>query len=121
MDRDRMEEYYKTFNTGNLEALETFYTDDVVLEYQDLILNGRDAVLGHFKEYFHTVREKITPLQIFINDKNIAVELNDTFTAKIDLPDLMGKSVKAGESVSVKFGGFYKVRGDRICHVKLYS
>jgi ketosteroid isomerase-like protein len=121
MDRDRMEEYYKTFNTGNLEALETFYTDDVVLEYQDLLLKGRDAVLGHFKEYFHTVREQITPLQIFINDTDVAVELNDTLTAKIDLPDLMGKPVKAGESVSVKFGGFYKVRGDRICHVKLYG
>jgi ketosteroid isomerase-like protein len=121
MDRERVKEYYKTFNTGNLEALETFYTDDVVLEYQDLLLKGRDAVLGHFKEYFHTVREQITPLQIFINDTDVAVELNDTLTAKIDLPDLMGKSVKAGESVSVKFGGFYKVRGDRICHVKLYS
>jgi ketosteroid isomerase-like protein len=121
MDRERMKEYYKTFNTGNLEALETFYTDDVVLEYQDIILNGRNAVLGHFKEYFHAVREQITPLRIFINDTDVAVELNDTLTAKIDLPDLMGKSVKAGESVSVKFGGFYKVRGDRICHVKLYS
>ncbi len=121
MDRERMKEYYKIFNTGNLEALETFYTDDVVLEYQDMILNGRKAVLGHFKEYFHSVREELTPLQIFINDTNIAVELNDIITAKIDLPDLMGKSVKAGESVTVKFGAFYKASGDRICHVKLYS
>ena len=121
MDRERMKEYYKTFNTGDLEALETFYTDDVVLEYQDVILNGRNAVLGHFKEYFNSVREQITPLQILVNDTDVAVELNDTLTAKIDLSDLMGKSVKAGESVSVKFGAFYKARGDRIYHIKLYS
>ena len=120
MDRKRMEEYYKTFNAGDLETIATLYTDDVVLEFRDIVLNGKNAVMRHFKEYFRTVREKITPLQIFINDPNIAVELSDRLTAKIDLPDLMGKSVKAGESVTVKFGGFYKARGEKICHVKLY-
>lgn len=120
MDRRRMEEYYETFNTGDLEAIAALYTDDVVLEFRDIILNGKDAVMGHFKEYFNTVSEQITPLQIFINDSNIAVELSDKLTAKIDLPDLMGKSVKAGQSVTVKFGGFYKARGERISHVKLY-
>ena len=120
MDREKMEKYYKTFNTGNLEAIAALYTDDVVLEFRDIVLNGKNAVMGHFKEYFNTVREEITPLQIFINDPNIAVELSDKLTAKIDLPDLMEKSVKAGESVTVKVGAFYKARGEKICHVKLY-
>ena len=120
MDKEWMKKYYETFNTGDLETIAALYTDDVVLEFRDIVLNGKDAVMGHFKNYFDTVREEITPLQIFIDDSSIAVELSDRMTAKIDLPDLMGKSVNAGGSITVKFGGFYKARGDRICHVKLY-
>lgn len=121
VDRKRMEEYYEIFNTGNLETIATLYTDDVVLEFRDVTLNGKNAVIGHFKEFFHTAREDITPLQIFVNDPNIAVEISDKLTAKIDLADLMGKSVKAGESITINFGAFYKVRGERICHIKLYG
>ena len=121
MDREGMQKYYETFNTGNLEAIATCYTEDVVLEYHDMILNGRNAVMGHFKEYFNSVREHLTPLQIVIEDNNIAVELSDTLTAKIDLPDLMGEAVNAGESVIIKFGGFYKAHGNKIYHITLYS
>ena len=121
MDQEGMQEYYETFNSANLEAIAACYTEDVVLEYHDMILNGRDAVIGHFKEYFTAVREHITPLQIVIEDNIIAVELSDTLTAKMDLPDLMGEAAKAGESVIVKFGAFYKARGNKIYHITLYS
>jgi ketosteroid isomerase-like protein len=81
VDRKRMEECYEIFNTGNVETIATWYTDDVVLEFRDITLNGKNAVIGHFKEFFHTVREEITPLQIFGNNPNIAVEVSDKLTA----------------------------------------
>ncbi len=121
MDIKRMHKYYETFNTCDLEALEDFYTEDLTLDYQTITIKGRKAILDYFKDYFNAVKEKITPLQIFIDGDNIAVEISDELTAKVDIPDLMGTPVKANESIVVKFGAFYDARGDKICRIRLYG
>ena len=74
--------------------MDDFYTEDLTLDYQTLSIKGKTAVLDYFKDYFNGVKEKLTPLQIFIDGDNIAVEISDELTAKVDIPDLMGTPVK---------------------------
>ena len=50
MDKERMRVYYETYNKSIDEAILTFYADDAVFEYQDLTLNGKEAVLNFIDE-----------------------------------------------------------------------
>ncbi len=121
MNKERMEAYYATYNRSVDEALLTFYTDDAVFEYQDLKLDGKEAILNHFAALQQAVKEIMTPTSILVDGDKVAVEVENIFEAKVDLPDFLGRSLKAGESFTGKFSGFYDTQGDRICHIRLYT
>lgn len=121
MDKERMEAYYRIFNSGDHEALVDFYADDIVFEYQNTILEGRKALLDHFAGLQQGFTEKMRPLSILVDGNRIAAEVEDTFTAKVDLPDFLGQSLKQGESVTAKYGCFYDTRNQKISHIRLYS
>ena len=121
MNKERMTAYYETYNQSVDEALTTFYTDDVVFEYQDLKLTGKQAVLEHFAGLQQAFKEIMVPKNILVDGDKAAVEVENKFEAKIDIPDFLGKSFKAGESFTGRFSGFYETRGDKICHVRLYT
>ncbi len=121
MNKERMKAYYETYNRSVDEALSTFYTDDAVFEYQDLKLNGKEEIVNHFAGLQQAVKEVMTPTNILIDGDKAAVEVENIFEAKIDIPDFLGRSLKAGESFAGKFSGFYDTRGDQICHIRLYT
>ena len=121
MDRERMEAYYRAFNSGDHEALTDYYAEDMVFEYRDVTLQGREVVLNHFGELRHVLTERIRPRNILVDGSRVAVEVEDTFTAKVDLPDFLGQPLREGESITVRYGCFYDTRDDGICHVRLYS
>jgi hypothetical protein len=121
MDKERMEAYYRAFNRGNHESLIDFYAEDIVFEYQNTRLEGRKALLEHFAGLQQGFTEKMRPVSILVDGNRIAVEVEDTFTAKVDLPDFLGQSLKQGESVTAKFGCFYDTRDQQISHIRLYS
>jgi ketosteroid isomerase-like protein len=121
MDREKMEAYYRTFNSGDHEALAEFYSDDVIFEYRDVKLEGRRAVISYFAELQKGFAEKIHPRSILVDGNKVAVEMEDTFTAKVDLPGFLGKSLKQGESITARFSGFYDTHDNKICRVRLYS
>ncbi len=120
MSRDRMEAYYSTFNSGDHQALADFYSDDIIFEYRDVKLRGRDTVIGHFAELQQGVTESIRPLSILVDGSRVAVEMEDTFTAKVDLPAFLGNPLKQGASITGRYSGFYDIRDNRICAVRLY-
>lgn len=121
MNRERMETYYRVFNTGDLEALADFYAEDIVFEYRDVKIEGREALIKYFAALQQGFTETIHPKSILVDGDRIAVETEDAFTAKVDLPDFLGQSLKQGESVTARYGCFYDTRDDRIHHVRLYS
>jgi ketosteroid isomerase-like protein len=121
MDRERMEAYYRAFNSGDHEALVDFYAEDIVFEYQNTKLEGREVLLDHFAQLQQGFTEKMRPLSILVDGNRIAAEVEDTFTAKVDLPDFLGQSLKQGESVTAKYGCFYDTRSQKISHIRLYS
>ena len=120
MDRKGMEAYYRAFGSGEHDALKDFYSEDLVFEYRDVRLEGRDIVIEHFAQLQQAVTEKIRPLSILVDGNKVAVEMEDTFTAKVDLPDFLGSPLMQGESVTGRYSGFYDIRDEKICHVRLY-
>jgi ketosteroid isomerase-like protein len=121
MDKERMEAYYRAFNRGNHAALVDFYTEDIVFEYQTMRIDGRKALLDHFAGLQQGFTEKMRPLSILVDGNRIAAEVEDTFTAKVDLPDFLGQPLERGESVTAKYGCFYDTRNQKISHIRLYS
>ena len=120
MDKQKIHAYYHAFNSGNHEALADFYTDDVIFEFRDTRLEGKETVMNHFTRLGQAVSEKIVLVNILADENRLAVEVEDTFTAKIDLPDFSGQPLKKGESFTGKYSGFYTIRDNRICRVRLY-
>ncbi len=121
MDRERMEAYYRAFNSGDHKQLKEYYSEDVVFEYRDVKLEGREVVLDYFAGLQQGFTEKIHPLSILVDGNKVAVEVEDTFTAKVDLPDFLGSPLRQGASVTARYGGFYDTRENKICHIRLYS
>ena len=121
MDNERMKVYYETYNRSIDEAISTFYTDDAVFEYQDLTLNGKEALLNHFAEFQQAIKETMTPQNIVIDGDRVAVEVDSRMKVKIDLPDFLGKSRKAGELITGKFSAFYSIRENKICNIRIYT
>jgi len=121
MDRERMEAYYRAFNSGDHKSLAEYYSEDIVFEYRDVTLKGREVVLRHFEELQRGFSETIRPKNILVDGGRVAVEVEDTFTAKVDLPDFLGRSLKKGDFLTARYGCFYDTRDNEICHVRLYS
>ena len=121
-NRDVIEAYYKDFNASNSgEVISAYYSDDVVFEYQDDKVSGKEAVISYLDGAWQAVRETLTPLNIVVDGDKAAVEVDDRIEAKIDLPEFLGRSFKAGESMNAKFSLFYDFREGKICHIRIYS
>ena len=123
MDNRRLiEAYYKDFNASNSgKVLSAYYSDDVIFEFQDAKVNGLSAVIGYLDQAWQAVRETLTPLNIIVDGDRAAVEVDDKMEARVDLPEFLGRALKAGESIRAKFSIFYDIRDGKICHIRIYS
>ncbi len=121
-NRSLIEAYYKDFNTSNSgEVLSAYYGDDVVFEFQDVKVSGKEAVIKNLNDAWQAVKETLTPFNIVVDGDRAAVEVDDRIEARIDLPEFLGRSFKAGESMNAKFSIFYDIRDSKICHIRIYS
>ncbi|MBW1903072.1 MAG: nuclear transport factor 2 family protein [Deltaproteobacteria bacterium] len=121
-NKNLIEAYYKDFNASNSgEVLSAYYSDDVIFEYQDDKVIGKTAVISYLDGAWQAVKETLTPLNIVVDGDKAAVEVDDRIEAKIDLPEFLGRSFKAGESINAKFSLFYDIRDGKICHIRIYS
>ncbi len=121
-NRSLIEAYYKDFNASNSgEVLSVYYSDDIIFEYKDDKPSGKEAVISYLDGQWQAVKETLTPFNIVVDGDRAAVELDDRLEAKIDLPDFLGRSLKAGEFMNTKFCLCYDFRKGKICHIRVYS
>jgi len=117
-----IEAYYKDFNASNSgEVISAYYSDDVIFEYQGEKVIGIKNVINYLDGAWQAVKETLTPLNIVVDGNKAAVEVDDRIEAKIELPDFLGRSFKAGDSIDTKFSLFYDFREGKICHIRIYS
>ena len=120
MKREKIEEYYRTYATENLEAVSPFYSDDVIFEFKGETYTGKEAVFGWFRELQKSFHELIRPFNILVDGDKVAIEIESEFTARVDMPDFHGASLKSGDKIKMKFAAFYDTRNDQFCHIRLY-
>ena len=121
MNKDDFVRYYEEYNNHGADGVSDFYVGEVIFEFQGSQINGKEAVLKYFKQLHLVFKEIMKPQKIFIEGNKAAVELENEFVAKADIPDFLGKSLKVGESTTARFGAFYDIRDGKIAHVRIYS
>ncbi len=115
------ENYYHTYNSENPQALEALYADDVVFTSAQGTSHGRDAILQTYRYLIASFEDRMTPESILIDGDHAAVEITDVFTARENVPDFMGASLKKGEKLTLKLCGIYTVKDNRITQATLYA
>ena len=109
MDAAFIESYYQTYNSEDPAALSAFYHEDVVLASSAGEQQGLQAIIDTYRFLIGQFHDKMTPDNIAIEGDTAIVDITDVFTAKKDVEDFMGQSLKAGESFELKLRGTYKI------------
>jgi len=115
-----MQAYVEAFNAGDDEvAVNTYYTEDAIIEGPDGVMNGRHEWLKTLQFVHQGIREKLNPVLVVREGDNIMAEVDATFTATIDRPDFMQGPLKAGEAMTVRFFASYRLRDEKIARLAL--
>ncbi len=122
MKKEIMEQYYGHYNRRDHESLVSFYTDDVKYEFEDIKISGKEAIADSIGEIQKVLSKDILKnLSILVDGDKVAVEMENEVETTVDLPDFLGRPMKAGEPFTFKVAVFYDCRGDKICHIRIYS
>ena len=119
LDRAWIESYYHTYNSGDSDALITYYHPDVELTSAQGVISGAQAIIDTYQ--FITARfiDHMRPEAIAIDGNIAVVDIFDEFTAKIDVDDFMGRALAAGDSFHLHLRGTYVVHEKQIHKITL--
>ncbi|MFC1532008.1 nuclear transport factor 2 family protein [Thermodesulfobacteriota bacterium] len=121
MDKETLLEYCRIYNSGDYKkAISTYYAEDAVFEASDYRVEGRDNIIEFLSEGHTGLTEVMEFTNILIEGDRIAVELEAEFTAMEDKPDSHIRALKKGDSFKLKMSSFYKVKDEKISHIRIY-
>ncbi|MBB3048575.1 limonene-1,2-epoxide hydrolase [Litorivivens lipolytica] len=121
LDRSFFESYYATYNSEAPEALAAFYADDVLFTSAQGTSTGKEAILQTYGWLISQFEDRMTPDSILIDGNRAAIEITDVFTARADVADFMGVSLKKGEQLTLKLCGIYTVENQKITEATIYA
>lgn len=111
--------YYEAYNSEDSGRLAELLADDVLLISAEGEQRGRDAYLATYRQIIAAFSDKMTPDEITPTDDGAVVKITDRFTAKMDVPDFLGRSFKKGDGFTLKLIGTYQVQNGRITRIKV--
>lgn len=114
-----LREYYAAYNAGDPQRLAAVLDEDVVLHAGGTPREGRDSYLAMYQYMTSTFEDRINPSSITAEGENGVTEFENVLVARDDVPDFMGRPVKAGETVRFTMTGRYVVRDGRILRIEL--
>lgn len=107
--------YVAAFNAGDDAAVvETFFTEDVVIDGPDRSLNGRAAWMALLQSIHTGIRETLTPLAWAQSGNVLLSEMQIDFSATEDRPDFFYGPLMQGETMRMRFFASYRLRGNLI-------
>jgi ketosteroid isomerase-like protein len=112
-------DYTRAFSNADFAGFSRFYTDDVRCELPSAVLEGREALVGFYREMFKTVRESLTLHQLVADEGGLAADVTSQFTAIADAPNFSVAPLKKGEFVRVRVFVFYALRDGKIAQVRV--
>jgi hypothetical protein len=105
-----MEAYYAAYNSEDPERLRPFYHAEVELHSAQGVMKGPDAILATYGWLTANFRDQMSADRIVTAGSTATVWITDRFTAKQDVPDFLGTSLKEGEEVVLKLKGTYELQ-----------
>lgn len=110
LNRTAFAEYIAAFNRGDEAGYAAYYAPNVQLSLGGrLQLNGRQAVLDHYRGVRERVLETLRLGQLVLDDGGIAAELDTQFLALLDWPDFMAGPLQRGDRLQLVSFVFYRV------------
>jgi nuclear transport factor 2 (NTF2) superfamily protein len=101
--------YIKVFNEKNRDAFAAYFTPDVYYRNGNLVLEGVDAVKGHYKKLWEYMVEDLTVNEFVFDGDTLAVDLHAKFTAiKTDKNSPFGP-IKKGDGFDYYGSIIYKI------------
>ena len=120
---ERMRAYYRAYNSADPAELGDFYADDVELTGGGQTTSGKPAVLAQIAGLLAAFEDRMTPVRILAaaDGGSAMVEIEDRLTARFDIPDFLGRAVKAGETVTLSLCGVYDLVDGRIRRARIFA
>lgn len=111
--------YYEAYNSEDPAKLGALLADDVVLASAMGEQTGKDAYLQTYQFMIATFIDKMRPEKITLTAEGAVVDIHDSLTARADVPDFMGQSLKAGEEMVLKLTGKYTLKNGKIARIEI--
>ncbi len=118
-----IEEYLRDYDSGDFhKALTNHYTEDAIFENTRVKISGRKNIIEWFnRSHALGYKENLTPKRIMIGEDLVAIELKQEFTAYQEVTNHYVSPLKKGETIKTSgVAAIYKLRGGRICSVRVY-
>ena len=119
MNETLIRAYYAAYNALDADGLAGLLAPDVELVSAMGTQIGRDAYLETYRTMTGLFIDVMTPEQIAVNGDTVTVTIHDSLTAKADIADFMGQSLKAGEELVLHLQGQYTFRNGRITRIAI--
>src|SRR5271167_3165771 len=111
--------YLDAFNRDDYAGFRKYYADDVLLVLGGAReLRGAQAIIDFYKVVKAKTRRQIAVNTLVIGEHGIAAELSSTFVALEDIPDLLAKPLKRGESYSHVTFALYEVENGQFTRIR---
>lgn len=111
--------YYEAYNAIAPDRLASLLAPDVELVSAMGTQTGRDAYLGTYQYMTGQFTDIMTPEAITVDGQTVSVAIHDSLTAKTDIADFMGQSLKAGEELVLRLNGRYTVIDGQIARIEI--
>ena len=119
MSEAHMRAYYAAYNALDTESLGQLLSPDVELVSALGSQHGRDAYLGTYRYMTDLFTDIMTPEAITVDGDVATVTIHDSLTAKADIPDFMGQSLKSGEELVLRLRGEYTLANGQITRIAI--
>ena len=117
MDQTFFDAYYSAYNSEDIDKLADFYSDDIVLCYDNNTHMGRTAVIETYKYIQSMFEDRMEMNSFFVQGNKAVVELENRFVARADIKDFMGRDLSAGESFRMNLVAEYTFSRGKISNL----
>jgi len=114
-----MRDYYATYNNEDAEALSAFYHPEVELHSAQGVMRGLEEVLTTYRHLVATFEDRMHPTAMASRGDTIEIEITDRLTARTGIDDFMGSSLAAGETLTLKLRGTYRIEDQQLRHIEI--
>ena len=123
MNREQYLEYVDHFNNKRFDAVTSYFTPDITVEYSsvwgDLTLNGPREFIDHYKFLSEHAREVLELGDFMESGDLLFVELYTEFHCFKDLPASSGMSLKKGEVSIMTNWVLYNFEGGKMKRIRI--